>query len=96
MDVGVDMMYIQNIKCSLQFGYILMVMIQLRNRRAQRDVILDLHSKSFGRMLPYIIYAHYDHLNILSSEGESSLRNGDWLVKISKTNFKQVNQDQAQ
>ena len=32
----------------------------------------------------------------LSPEGESSLRNGNWVVKINKPNFHQDDPDQAQ
>ena len=84
-----------------------MVKILLMYTRAQRDGIWELHIISLGHMHPY--FARCYHLNYFSSgtvylaemkqlppEVERSFKNGDWVVKMSKTNFKQVDPDQAQ
>jgi hypothetical protein len=90
----------------LWWEYIKMVQVLLMFIRAQRDGIWDLHLVAFRCMLPY--FHRYDHTNYskwgviylaemqqLPDEVLQQFKQGDFVVKVGKEPFNQVDPDQS-
>ncbi|MES9881882.1 MAG: hypothetical protein ABW185_13470, partial [Sedimenticola sp.] len=91
----------------LWWEYLNMVRVLLMFIRAQRDGLWDLHLTAFSNMLPY--FHRYDHTNYakwgviylaemkqLPEEIAEQFQLGNFVVKLGKARFNQVDPDQAQ
>ncbi len=89
------------------WDYLMMVNVLLMFLRAQRDGLWELHLVSFCCMLPYFhIYDHTNYakwgavylaeMNQLPEEVHQSFKEGDFVVKVGKAKFNQVDPDQSQ
>ena len=91
----------------LWYEYLEMVKVLLMFTRAQREGNWDLHICAFKQMLPYFhIYDHTNYakwgiiyiaeMNRLPDEVLEEFRKGNFVVKISKSKYNQVDPDQSQ
>ena len=91
----------------LWWEYLYMVKVLLSFTRAQRDGVWDLHLTAFRNMLPYL--HRYDHINYakwgviylaemnqLPGEVATQFQQGNFVVKVGKAKFNQVDPDQGQ